>query len=48
MRLQNMKSMVLPYAFLQGTDYPKLGSTYLSCTCALENGAVHARTVNPI
>ena len=39
--------MGLPHAFIQGTDYPKLGSAYLSCTCALENGAAHARTVNP-
>ena len=39
--------MGLPHAFLQGTDYPKLGSAYLSCASALENGAAHARTVNP-
>ena len=25
-----------------------LGTAYLSCACALENGAAHARTVKPV
>ena len=33
---------------MQGTDYPKLGSAYLSCACVLRSGAAYARTISPI
>ena len=33
---------------MQGTDYHKLGTTYLKCIRTLKNGEAYAHTVNPI
>ena len=34
---------ITPYSTFQSTDYPRLGTAYLYCTCRLKDGVAFAR-----